>query len=119
MNRPQAEHIAHIACAFRPEWPPAAVATELTHAVGNDLDIITATFLTARNPAHQTAKRIHTVLEELTGPFGTTTGPTTPQATVDRRPCPAHSWERATNCAACHSEIKAGQRTPADYGKAP
>lgn len=120
MNRTQAEHIARIACAYRTEWPTAALAHEITQAQGEDLDIITAVFLTARNPEHHTARRIHTVLAELTSPFTPTndgrlqvTGPTP----TDRTPCPAHPWDHATNCTACWSEIKTGQRTRDNYGK--
>lgn len=32
-------------------------------------------------------------------------------------PCPAHPWDHATNCKACWSEIKTGQRTKDHYGK--
>ena len=115
MDRPQAQALAALVHALRPEWEPAGIMTALAAARdrGDVFEVAQAAIHAASVKANRTPAVIPLAGEHWTrgralGASGTT------DVRFERCDKPGHTSFPAANCSACRSEDIAGEGTRTD-----
>lgn len=115
MDRPQAQALAALIHALRPEWEPAGIMTALAAARdrGDAFEVAQAAIHAASVKANRTPAVIPLAGEHWTrgralGASGTT------DVRFERCDQPGHTSFPASNCGACRSEQIAGEGTRED-----